>query len=180
MKRPAAKDPKPRMLRLLALSRHGEPGERNAASRALDRLLDQYGMTVGELDDDETSLCWFRIRTKLERPLIMNIVGMVTGVSEIRSYSEGRSKTRIGYDLTASQEASVAHLFDHYRRVLDRDLDVFVEAFIVRNRIFPEVLKEREHRLTADEMARIRQSLRMMGGVTVSSPLRAITKGGNS
>lgn len=180
MKRPAAKDPKPRMLRLLALSRHGEPGERDAASRALDRMCDQYGITIGELDDEETSVCWFRTKGKLERELIVHVAAMVTDNRELQAWHQRGRSAPIGFELTLSQEAEVSFLFDLYRRALAADLDRFIHAFIIQNEIYPATREETRYPESFPDELRdgVMKTLRMASAATLVSTRKAITKGG--
>ena len=128
---------KARLLKLLALAKRGEGGERENAQRFLERELQRRGMTVEDLDDDKSKPveCEFRWRHEYERWLLIQILAMVTESDRVR-YTKAAREKRLFTKLTTAQKMEVEMFYEAYRVSLSAAIELTIAAFVMKNDIF--------------------------------------------
>lgn len=157
---------KQKLLKLQALAEQGYKGEAEAAKRAIERLCNQYGITLEEvLCVEEKKRYEFEIgRYKYMLTLFVQCYGVVTGVGQL-SYFQ-RSRNKIAVDLTPLQYAELSSLFEWHKANFLKDLaamqDTIVEAYVNKHNIFRTLSEEeqeerdaREEELTPAKLRRI-------------------------
>lgn len=65
--------------KIKALADRGVEGERESAQAILSRLMEQYGISEAELEEDRRETAWFAYSQEIERRLLAQIIYMVTG-----------------------------------------------------------------------------------------------------
>ncbi|MFY3630812.1 hypothetical protein ACOTFH_29625 [Achromobacter xylosoxidans] len=145
-----------RMLKLLALARRGEGGERDNAQRFLDRMLQKHGLTLADLDDQEQPTEWqrFAYGKDMERRLLEQVLSMVLKVNE---FSYRQDKKAIHVKVTKAQHIEIELHFRAYQRELKSVLEHAFIAFVQRNDIFSGVASDDAQRkkYSADDLAQI-------------------------
>lgn len=84
--------------KIKALADRGVDGERESAQTLLARLMEQYGISETELEEERRETAWFPYSQETERRLLNQIIYMVTGAGGfgcVGTYS-GRKRKRWG------------------------------------------------------------------------------------
>lgn len=92
--------------KIKALADRGVDGERESAQTLLARLMEQYGISETDLEEERRETAWFRYSQETERRLLNQIIYMVTGRSGfgcVGSYS-GRKRKETGVNCTAADK----------------------------------------------------------------------------
>lgn len=167
-----------KMLKLLALARRGEGGEKENAQRFLERMLKQHGMTMADLDDAQAPKEWrgFSCKTKLEKTLLLQIVVTVLNVRRVFSRTYGKGK-KIHYELTKAQYLDVSMQFAVYSRELQKSIDNLLLAFIHKNQITGPMAEddgeEKQSTLSKEDIEAIRAMMTGMKRVPVHKAIEA-------
>lgn len=120
--------------KLKTLAERGERGERDTASIMLRKIMDKYGITEDELDDEKVEMHWFGFKDKLDEKLLFQILYMVLGGEAV--YTNGIKK--IGVDCTVSQAVEIESFYSFYKVKLKEDLEVCYHAFVMKNNLYPQ------------------------------------------
>lgn len=153
------------------------PGERAAAARKLAQLLEQSGIDVSELLEEEPQFYHLVIKgrmTDIEFKLAVQVYGHIIDQSSklrIHYYDKKRRKD-LGYFATPLQHLRMQILFPHYLQAFRDQLEQFMTAFIHANHIFPETPGKKDDRedLTDEELENIARMLRMAQGIKPTPP----------
>ncbi len=125
-----------RMLKLLALARRGEGGERDNAQRFLNRLLKQHNLSIEDLEEEGQPAEWqkFTYKTAFGQRLLVQVIGMVLGR---HTFDTRVKRGRKGFEVQITKAQHVE--IDLYYRAFQRDLEQAMKhtfvAFISRNGI---------------------------------------------
>ena len=87
--------------KIKALADRGVEGERESAQAILSRLMEQYGISEAELEEDRRETAWFAYSQEIERRLLAQIIYMVTGASSygcVGTYT-GRKRKKLGAEI---------------------------------------------------------------------------------
>lgn len=90
--------------KIKALADRGVDGERESAQTLLARLMEQYGISETELEEERRETAWFPYSQETERRLLNQIIYMVTGAGGfgcVGTYS-GRKRKKMGTECTAA------------------------------------------------------------------------------
>lgn len=130
---------KEKLRKLLALAKGGYAGEAETARRMLEKLCEQYGVSMEDLlDSDKVGRYCFNVgRSKIFLKLFVQCYSSVTGEKTMR-YGK-LSGSEIVIDLTAFQAAELGNLFFWHKTNLKKDLEdtlkIVFEAYIDKHGI---------------------------------------------
>lgn len=84
--------------KIKALAERGVDGERESAQTLLARLMEQYGISETEIEEERRETAWFPYSQETERRLLNQIIYMVTGAGGFGCVGEysGRKRKRWG------------------------------------------------------------------------------------
>jgi hypothetical protein len=84
--------------KIKALADRGVDGERESAQTLLARLMEQYGISETEIEEERRETAWFPYSQETERRLLNQIIYMVTGAGGFGCVGEysGRKRKRWG------------------------------------------------------------------------------------
>lgn len=164
---------KSKLRKLQALAEKGYKGEAEAAKRLLDKLCEQYGVSLEDvLDQEKKNRYRFEIgKGKMWLDLFMQCYANVTGNRELRYIRETNSIIR-GVELTAYQFAEISNLFLWHKSNLKKDIEqtqrLVFEAYIQKHRIFRDRSNDPENaqaeqRSRPINLSRLRAIVAMMG-----------------
>jgi hypothetical protein len=144
-----------KMKGLKALAERGVAGEKEAAQKMLDKLMEKYGISENDIAEEAVELAWFRYQSELEERLIMQIIYMVLGDCDMyRERGKGNRKLKVlGAYCNAAERLEIELNFDFFSKALKEELDIFYKAFANKNKLFPKEGKEREAR-PEDELSK--------------------------
>lgn len=163
--------------KIRALAERGVGGEADNAEEILRRLMEKYGVSEDELDEEERRRHDFEYHGKEQEKFLRQVVYKVTGgyaYNLVYGATGRKVKTQLGADCTAAEKVEIEFLFDFYSRLWERERKAFLEAFIQKHRIFA-IRDDIEPREVSREEILKMQALMM--GMSDESPVRAIEAG---
>lgn len=141
--------------KIKALADRGVDGERESAQTHLARLMEQYGISETDLEEERRETAWFRYSQETERRLLNQIIYMVTGRSGfgcVGSYS-GRRRKETGVNCTAAERLEI--------------------EFPSEDKVKPKSIKD----LTPEEREKVLKAGLMMEGMERHTLRKAIAAG---
>lgn len=160
--------------KIRALAERGVGGEANNAEEILRRLMEKYGVSEDELDEEERRRHDFEYHGKEQETLLRQVVYKVTGgyaYNLVYRASGRRVKTRLGADCTAAEKVEIEFLFDFYTRLWERERAAFLSAFIQKHRIFAIRDDIEPQEVSREELLKMQA---LMLGMSDESPVRAL------
>ena len=146
------------MNKLLELSKRGVGGEKENAKKLLEKLMKKNGMTYEDLETLEVKTRYIKYKNNLEMKLACQILYMMDPtISIYNAYRpngyKDNSKMRI--DVTDSVFIEFEYTFSILKKDLEKELDLFYKAFVVKNHLYPAVTpqqdEEKEDKITWEE-----------------------------
>lgn len=160
--------------KIRALAERGVGGEADNAEEILRRLMEKYGVSEDELDEEERRRHDFEYHGKEQEKLLRQVVYKVTGgyaYNLVYRASGRKVKTRLGADCTAAEKVEIELLFDFYTRLWERERDAFLSAFIQKHRIFTIRDDIEPQEVSREELLKMQA---LMLGMSDESPVRAL------
>ena len=160
--------------KIRALAERGGGGEADNAEEILRRLMEKYGVSEDELDEEERRRHDFEYHGKEQEKLLRQVVYKVTGgyaYNLVYRASGRKVKTRLGADCTAAEKVEIEFLFDFYTRLWERERDAFLSAFIQKHRIFTIRDDIEPQEVSREELLKMQA---LMLGMSDESPVRAL------
>lgn len=160
--------------KIRALAERGVGGEADNAEEILRRLMEKYGVSEDELDEEERRRHDFEYHGKEQEKLLRQVVYKVTGgyaYNLVYRASGRKVKTRLGADCTAAEKVEIEFLFDFYTRLWERERDAFLSAFIQKHRIFTIRDEIEPQEVSREELLKMQA---LMLGMSDESPVRAL------
>lgn len=162
--------------KLQALAERGERGERSAAKRQLDRLMEKYNITEADLTDEIVSMHWFKTRDKYEKQLLVQLADKIARGRKIYRHTCGKGqRTETGVECTKAEALQIQIELEFYVRQFKKENDLFFRAFIQKHEIFneePAEESQRASRLSREEIFRMSA---MIDGMEDATPHKMIT-----
>ena len=123
--------------KLQALAERGERGERTAARRQLERLMEKYGVQEADISDDALTMHWYRYSNPMEKKLLTQIFYKVAPKRKTYkiAYGEG-TRTKAGILCTSAEALQIDVEYDFYKNLWAKELNFFLIAFIQKHQIF--------------------------------------------
>ena len=160
--------------KIRALAERGVGGEADNAEEILRRLMEKYGVSEDELDEEERRRHDFEYHGKEQEKLLRQVIFKVTGgyaYNLVYNATGRKVKTRLGADCTAAEKVEIEFLFDFYTRLWERERDAFLSAFIQKHRIFTIRDDIEPQEVSREELLKMQA---LMLGVSDESPVRAL------
>lgn len=167
-----------KLKKLFALAERGIGGEKRNANNMLLALLQKYRLTIKDIESDKRELHWFRWRNIHEQHLLYQIFYATLEKYEMGLLNKDRPK-QSGVSITVTERLEIQIQYDGYKKDLKKGLDLYVEAFIQKNEIFPKAKADNkpERELRVQEKERNEQIRRMMWGMNKTSIRKQIENG---
>ena len=160
--------------KIRALAERGVGGEADNAEEILRRLMEKYGVSEDELDEEERRRHDFEYHGKEQEKLLRQVVFKVTGgyaYNLVYNVTGRKVKTKLGADCTAAEKVEIEFLFDFYTRLWERERAAFLSAFIQKHRIFAIRDDIEPQKLSREELLKMQA---LMLGMSDESPVRAL------
>lgn len=168
--------------KIKALADRGIDGERENAQAILLRLMEQYGISEAEIEEDRRETAWFTYSQETERRLLYQIIYMVTGQTAygcVGTYT-GRKRKKVGINCTAAERVEIEANYEFFKAAMEAELEVFYSAFASKNRLFPsedKVKPKSIEDLTPEEREKVLKAGLMMEGMERHTLRKALTAG---
>lgn len=160
--------------KIRALAERGVGGEVDNAEEILRRLMEKYGVSEDELNEEERRRHDFEYHGKEQEKLLRQVVFKVTGgyaYNLVYNATGRKVKTKLGADCTAAEKVEIEFLFDFYTRLWERERAAFLSAFIQKHRIFAIRDDIEPQKLSREELLKMQA---LMLGMSDESPVRAL------
>lgn len=158
--------------KLKALAERGIGGEKYNAQQALDRFLQKHGISIEDLEDDKEENHWIRVgdNKALFTQVAASVLGANTKVCTNFKYQKGK----MCIVTTKAKAVEVEAKFNFYSALYKKEVDIFYEAFIVANGIFPmDGVKKDMGELSKEERDRARRAMEMASSIA-SNPFHKL------
>lgn len=128
--------------KIKALADRGVDGERESAQTLLTRLMEQYGISETEIEEERRETAWFPYSQETERRLLNQIIYMVTGAGGFGCVGEysGRKRKKMGTECTAAEQLEIEANYAFFKEAMKKELEIFYSAFANKNNLFPPAL----------------------------------------
>lgn len=154
------------------LAERGVGGEKESAERTLAELMERYGITEEDLEDTRASTHWIRYKTEWERKLLHQLAYMHLGTGHsfgcVGRYTN-RPRKEVGVDCTPAKYIEIEADFAFYSEAMREEMELFYEAFLQKNHLFPppELAREptEEEELAGMDLTRAAKLQSIMGGL---------------
>lgn len=167
-----------KLRKLQALAERGVGGEKAYARRMLEKMLERHGLTLDSLEEERRSTYWFKVKSRVERSLALQVAGKVCQVNKINYLINKSRRNQIGFKLTPAEAIEFEIYFDTMRKALGEHLQVAFEAFVQANRLFgPSADTDESPNLTDDDL-RMLEMAAAIKPTAVAKRLPSSTTGG--
>lgn len=151
------------------------------AERTLAVMMERYGISNADLEDNQVSTYWIRYKTEWERRLLHQLAYMYLGTGHafgcVGAYT-GRSRKQVGIDCTPAQYIEIKADFAFYSAAMEEEMSIFYSAFLQKNHLFPppELARENTEEEDAEnlDLERIAKIQAMMDGIEQHTRHKAI------
>jgi len=124
--------------KLKALSERGVGGERENAIDKLDRLMQRHKITFDDLETETRHLRTFRFRNRYDRDILIQIMFKVLNVRSMRISHDRGTRGMRKIQVTDAEYLEITAMHEFYWKAFKREMKIFVDAFIQKNRLFPD------------------------------------------
>lgn len=121
--------------KLKALSDRGIGGEKENATALLNKLMKKYGISEEELQEEKKQRIYVTLKNGAERRICQQILYAYFNNESIWQHRNGRTKYWV--ELTKAQEIEFKYMLSIYLESFYKEQDIFIRAFIQKNKIFP-------------------------------------------
>lgn len=151
--------------KLKILSEQGVAGERYNAQKMLDNLIRKHNISFEQIESEKKEQLVYIVK-KSQARLFSQVVYSVLG-KEYEVRVSIKHPTQKWVMSTKSQEIEIRLKFDFYWKAYQKQLEIFYQAFLQKNSIFPDdpELKLKESELTEEEKERRRRIVAMAIGM---------------
>lgn len=151
------------------LADRGAEGERMVAEKKLKYLMEKYGLSIEDLEDQTTEPVEFSYRNNFEKRLLFQCACYILQVNRLK-YSSFERRRKIYLNLTKAQEIDLQNMYDHYRKELKKEMEILFKAFIYKHQIYHpdnrDNTDETRSSLTDEDVKRILNMIEGLGSRT--------------
>ena len=170
-----------KLMKVKALAERGEGGERESAERTLTAMMERYGISDADLEDNQVSTHWIRYKTVWEKKLLHQLAYMYLGDGHsfgcVGRYTK-RPRKEVGIECTPAQYIEIEADFTFYSAAMEEEMGIFYSAFLQKNRLFPppELARENTEEEDAEslDLERLAKISAMMDGIEHHTRHKAI------
>lgn len=160
---------KSKLLKIKRLAESGSLGEREAAMLALERALKKYDIESHEISEDEILEYSLGCDNEIEKKLCYQVIISTMSDDSVLVYTKDDAYGRLFFQCSYLDYIEVGLKYDIYKSSLSEEMDIFYEAFVHKNRIFPSVIRGEQDLEDDDEkdidLNRINKMKGMMSGI---------------
>lgn len=115
------------------LATRGVGGEKEAAQRKLEKLLNKYGLTLNSLNNEKSKERTFKIKNREDYVTILSHV--IWDIHPDAKINQNTRKLEVYSKLTTEQYIEVTEKFDYFWKLWCKEKEEFMMAFIINNRL---------------------------------------------
>lgn len=162
--------------KIQALAERGVDGERISAEKRLVEIMEKYGISWEEIDNEEKRVIWYSAKGKDWKMLIKQLLGInkirfaiiehtdrSKSAKKIRDYYQPRRAENVLMECTYSKFIEMTTEYEIFQRSFDDHYESFVYAFLDKNNLLAEA--DADHKLTPEEEKRYDRAIMMKRGI---------------
>lgn len=159
---------------LKELSERGSPGEKENAEKLLKKLIKKYGISEEELQNEEIKDVVITLKNEAEKRICIQILYAYFDCIPLYKCSS-RCRTQYYVEMTVAQEIEFKYMLSVYLNAFYEEQDIFIDAFIQKNKIFPANVKTRYiEDMTPEERGKCLRASFMAEGIEMTRIRKAI------
>ena len=172
---------KERLKKLYALALRGVGGEKEQAAAILEKLVKKYGVSMEDLDEEIVKEHEFSFHGEKEERLLRQIAYKVTDDRHrfknlVYTQSGRKCRTLCRIECTDAQKLEIEFLFDFYKKLWEREIEVMFKAYIHKHSLFGNLKPgEKGSEISNEEWRKIQA---MIQGLSEEKPVLQLTEGG--
>ena len=121
--------------KLKALSDRGIDGEKENATKLLNKLMEKYGISEEELEQPQTKTVWITLKNNAEIRICSQI--LYAYFNDAKLWKRRGCRTKYWIELTPAQEIEFKYMLQIYLDSFYKEQDILIYAFVQKNKIFP-------------------------------------------
>ena len=142
---------------LIEMAKRGTPEEQKIAKS----IIKDLDISV---DDEQIIDALFKYRNKYEKKILMQVWSMVINKTGVSYFTNPKKKNTVIFEITKSQETEIELFYSIYKREIEQEINLTVQAFIQTNNIFPqENIDNPDYVVTEKDKDRLRRMFERMG-----------------
>lgn len=151
--------------KLKALADRGVGGEATNAQMFLKRIIDKYQLNPSLFETEKKKEHTFTV-TRITNAIFVQICVMVAG-SDTKVWNYKRFPTLKYLECTEFEALEIASMYEFYKKDFEQQLELFKNAYIQTNKLFPKDVETTDiHELNDEEREKVMKELRMAGGIS--------------
>lgn len=167
---------KERLKKLHALAMRGVGGEKEQAQKILEKLMQKYGISLNDLDEEQIREFDIVYHGEIARKLLLQTAYKVTGSAEnvttlVYRQSGRQCRTKMRVRCTEAQKIEIEFLLDFYCKLWEKESAALFRAFIQKHEIFADRADGKCDRISDEEYLKMQQ---LMRGLSDETPLLQI------
>jgi hypothetical protein len=166
---------KERLRKVYKLATDGSPGEREAAQRTLERLLQKYGLEQADIVDETLTDHCFEFKHEWEATLLRQITWSVIRRDFATYQYPKRRKKNVVLELTRAEGAEIRFLWEEYCHLYQEELQVLMRAFCTKHHLLRD--SDSNYVPTDQELQDHYRASAMMAGLQTANIRRRLTGG---
>ena len=155
---------KTKLKKLYALSKKGIDGEKTTAEQMLLKLLDKYGLSIKDIEQDEKKAYTYKYTTKASQDIIAQIIFSISDDVEI--FVNSYKKIVIAEYLSDFEHIQVMELIEfhlnNFKKERKKILDDLLVAYIQKHNLFAKGVEAKSaEELSDEELERMYRASRL-------------------
>ena len=156
---------KEKLLKIKRLAEDGELHEAENARRHLERMLEKYGMNLGDLSDESRSEREFRNGNKFELMLLVVVCSKMVGDERTRESTYSPKAKVLHIMVTAYEYAEIRSMYDwhvsNFKRERSKMLKNIENAYIIKHGLYMDGPSDGGRKLSEQEKQEILEAVSM-------------------
>lgn len=145
------------------LAEKGVAGEKTNAERMLKKLMIEHGITEKDLESYEVKNRLMVYKKKHESISVQSVL-FVMG-KDVIMYNYPKKRNSFIFKATDAEYIEIGLVVDFYSKKFDEEYDVFLSAFIQRNKLLPKDGGSADHKPGSEEQKKSGKVLKMMNSM---------------
>jgi hypothetical protein len=149
------------IIKIKALADRGEGGEKLNATKILQDLMAKHNITFDDIDGEKKDYEIFEY-SRNKHQILHQVMLMIMGKG-LKIYGYKGKRNAMVIECTKSQYLEIQAAFAFYWAAYERDLEIFTNAFIHKNRLIPHDADEINLKeMSEDQIRELKKTLGMM------------------
>lgn len=166
------------------LALNGVDGEKDAAKKILDKLLQRYNLSIEDIGEEQPEIFAFTYHGKWQKNLLIQVAYKVLDCQpsfyNVRAGNSKRiSPSQVGIKCTKYQRTEIMFLHDFYCQLWESEIDKLMLAFIYKHELWGTGEVDASNKSKSPSIEEMMKIQSMIDGLDSKSPLKQLPGGSN-